>query len=62
MVAETVASEGGKSLPRAVENCAKLSTGVEDTPTTCGVCELSEVPYIVVKLSKEKVPSEHHRG
>jgi hypothetical protein len=42
-----------------VDKSQNLSTGVEDTPTICGVCELSETPYIVVKLSNEKVPPEH---
>ena len=59
MVAETLACRPTETFPRLVENCPKLSTDVEDTPTICGVCELSETPYIVVKLSNEKVPSEH---
>ena len=62
MVAETLASRPTETFPRLVENCPKLSTDVEDTPTICRVCELSGVPYIVVKLSKEKVPSERNRG
>jgi len=62
VVPETVASGGTRKATALVENSAKLSTGVEDTPTRYGVSKLSKVPYIVVKLSKEKVPSEHHRG
>ena len=62
VVPETVASRGPLTRSDPVENTPKLSTGVEDTPTRCGVCKLSEVPYIVVKLSKEKVPSEPYLG
>ena len=60
-VSEILVSKAGTFSTFPVENRAKLSTAVEDTPTICGVCNFLATPYIVVKRSKEHVSSEHHR-
>jgi hypothetical protein len=48
VVPEILGFEAGHVIPKPVDNSPSLSTGVDDTPTICGVYKFQETPYIVV--------------